>query len=309
MAENTKLSRHIGIHEPVCHGGPDFHLMIHTFTARDPVRPHWHGEYEILMFTQGQGTMQINADRFPFSEGTIVFVRSEAVHGITPGEKTPCAFFAVCFGQELIDSAGEDAIRRKYITPVQEGTLLFPSCIRRGDPLWEPLRVPLLEIQRAGAEGFAGRELLVKSDLLRIWYLLVSNPAPAGKTADPQDGQFLLLRQILLRLQARYAEDVTLSMLSAEFHMSEGQLCRIFRRGTGMSVISYLNYYRITIACSMLREGEAPVGSIAASVGFRNISYFNRIFRRFVHCTPAEYRKSPIAPDLADPSSHLQPRA
>lgn len=89
MAENTKLSRHIGIHEPVCHGGPDFHLMIHTFTARDPVRPHWHGEYEILMFTQGQGTMQINADRFPFSEGTIVFVRSEAVHGITPGEKTP----------------------------------------------------------------------------------------------------------------------------------------------------------------------------------------------------------------------------
>lgn len=307
MTQDIGEKRVFGIREPVFHGGPDFHLMLHDFASREPVHPHWHTEYEILLFNDGAGTMQINADRFPFRAGTIVFVRSGAVHGMTPAKGTSYAFSAVCFGRELIDSAAGDAIQRKYITPEAEGTLLFPACIPREHPLWEALAAPFLEIRSAGKQGFAGRELLVKSDLLRIWYLLSTSPVPTGRPTAVPEEKFLLLRQILQELQARYAEDLTLGALASSFHMSEGQLCRFFKRGTGMSVISYLNDYRITVACRMLREGNEPVGRIAASVGFRNISYFNRVFRRLVRCTPAAYRKNPEGTGPADPSSLLQP--
>lgn len=307
MPQNSGEKRVSGIREPVFHGGPDFHLMLHDFATREPVRPHWHTEYEILLFTAGQGTMQINADRFPFCEGTIVFVRSEAVHGMTPEKGSSYAFSAVCFGRELIDSAVGDAIQRKYITPEAEGTLRFPACIPREHPLWEGLSAPLLEIRSAGEQGFAGRELLVKSDLLRIWYLLASSPVQTGSSRAVPEEKFLLLRQILQELQARYAEDLTLGDLSSSFHMSEGQLCRFFKRGTGMSVFSYVNDYRITVSCRMLLEGNEPVGRIAASVGFRNISYFNRVFRRLVGCAPAAYRRHPEGTGPADPSSLLQP--
>ena len=37
--------------------------------------------------------------------------------------------------------------------------------------------------------------------------------------------------------------------------------------------------------------GEHDIGQIAGMTGFNNISYFNRMFRRFMRMTPSEYRK------------------
>lgn len=296
----------IGIHEPVFHGGPDFHIMLHFFETSDGVSPHWHEEYEILLFTRGSGTMYLNGERFPFAEGMIVFVHSGAMHAMQADGSGPFAFFAICFGRELVDSTGDDRIQRKYIRPEEDGTIVFPYCIPKGSALWKDLTGPVGEIRDAGLQGFEGKELLVKSDLLRIWYTLFSASAPEPENTQAGDERLLLLKQILLSLQENYAEDITLPDLAARFHMSEGQLCRFFRRGAGMTVFSYLNYYRMTIACDLLREGGESIGSIAASVGFRNISYFNRVFQKYLHCTPGEYRKSGGAFRLSDSSEVLQ---
>lgn len=300
------MTEKTGIHEPLFHGAPDFHLMVHFFETADGVRPHWHEEYEILMFTKGQGTMQINSSRFPFQEGTIIFIHSGAMHAMHSDGNRPFAFFAICFGRELLDSAGEDRIERRYIRPEAEGSLLFPCCIPKGSALWEKIHGPVEEIRDAGLSGFEKQELLVKSDLLRIWHCLASSPAPSSALPRAEKARLPLLKEILLVLQAGYAEDITLSGLAASFHMSEGQLCRFFRKGAGMTVFSYLNYYRMTVACDLLREGTEPVGQIAAAVGFRNISYFNRVFQRYLHCTPSEYRRSGGSLQLSDSSELLQ---
>ena len=78
--------------------------------------------------------------------------------------------------------------------------------------------------------------------------------------------------------------------LAAYFHMSEGQFCRFFKSQIGMTAIEYLNYYRIGVACDMLKDGILPISEIATECGYNNISYFNRTFRKYMHCTPGEYR-------------------
>ena len=59
-----------------------------------------------------------------------------------------------------------------------------------------------------------------------------------------------------------------------------------------MTLIEYINYYRIGIACDQLLTGSEPVSTIATGCGYGNISYFNRTFRKYMHCTPGEYRKA-----------------
>lgn len=58
--------------------------------------------------------------------------------------------------------------------------------------------------------------------------------------------------------------------------MSEGQFCRFFKSQVHMTLIEYINYYRIGAACDQLLSSSEPVSSIATGCGYSNISYFNR---------------------------------
>ncbi|WP_083461380.1 helix-turn-helix domain-containing protein [Cellulosilyticum ruminicola] len=76
------------------------------------------------------------------------------------------------------------------------------------------------------------------------------------------------------------------------FHISQGQLCRFFKGMTQMSVIEYLNYYRISKSIQLLDSTDKQISEIALDVGFNNISYYNKIFKYYIHMTPMVYRKS-----------------
>ena len=43
-------------------------------------------------------------------------------------------------------------------------------------------------------------------------------------------------------------------------------------------------------ACTMLREGNATVESIAETVGYQNVEHFNRIFKKMYQVTPVQFR-------------------
>lgn len=47
----------------------------------------------------------------------------------------------------------------------------------------------------------------------------------------------------------------------------------------------------LTKACALLRHTGLPVTQIAIDVGYNNVSFFNRYFRRIMRCSPREYRR------------------
>ena len=60
------------IHEMQFHGDIRFHLRLHEMTKEplwpEPVPPHWHEEYEILVITRGTGTACLNTRTMPLGE-------------------------------------------------------------------------------------------------------------------------------------------------------------------------------------------------------------------------------------------------
>ena len=49
---------------------------------------------------------------------------------------------------------------------------------------------------------------------------------------------------------------------------------------------------RIEEACRLLRESELSITQIATFVGYSNVKFFNKIFKKIVKQTPSEYKKS-----------------
>jgi transcriptional regulator GlxA family with amidase domain len=52
-----------------------------------------------------------------------------------------------------------------------------------------------------------------------------------------------------------------------------------------------VNELRLQAARRELRDSERSVLDIALACGFRQVTFFNRLFKREMGCTPVEYRK------------------
>ena len=85
---------------------------------------------------------------------------------------------------------------------------------------------------------------------------------------------------------------VHLEEMAETFHLSKGHLCRFFRDLTKMTIIEYLNYYRISRSIYKLKHTDLSISEIAQQTGFPNISYFNRTFRKYMHQSPGQFRKN-----------------
>jgi transcriptional regulator GlxA family with amidase domain len=91
-------------------------------------------------------------------------------------------------------------------------------------------------------------------------------------------------------LQSRFREEISVDDLACSAGMSARNFLRRFKAATGRLPSDYLRSVRIETAKAMLENDRAPVQSIAASVGYSDISFFRTLFKRVTGMTPAEYR-------------------
>jgi len=73
--------------------------------------------------------------------------------------------------------------------------------------------------------------------------------------------------------------------------MNTSTFSRIFKKEHGMTFRDYLVQYRIRKAQQLLHNPNASVQDIAYTVGFRDPSYFTRMFRRLVGMSPSRYKE------------------
>ena len=92
-----------------------------------------------------------------------------------------------------------------------------------------------------------------------------------------------------------YNEPITLSDLAMEISVCEREVQRYFHKDLSMSPISYIQKYRIYIACKMLINSQQSITEIGLACGFSNSSHFCRIFRKHMGCSPNNFRKNEIS--------------
>ncbi len=78
---------------------------------------------------------------------------------------------------------------------------------------------------------------------------------------------------------------------AARFGMTTYQLSRSFKRRFGVTFQEFVARHRIQKATQLLKNRSATVTDVCWSVGFRDLSYFTRVFRRYTGATPSGFRE------------------
>lgn len=99
------------------------------------------------------------------------------------------------------------------------------------------------------------------------------------------------LNEIILYLHTNYQNTITLEELTKTFHINRTSLSEKFRASTGMSIKDYLIKLRIKLSAVMLRDTMLPISEIMCRVGFNEANHFSKMFKKYMDCTPSNYRK------------------
>ena len=82
-----------------------------------------------------------------------------------------------------------------------------------------------------------------------------------------------------------------LNKVANDLYVNSSYLGQRFRQQTGVKFTDYLNQYRIIKACELLLKEQYLTYEIGEMVGFGNISYFHRIFKRVTGMGTEEFKR------------------
>lgn len=86
-------------------------------------------------------------------------------------------------------------------------------------------------------------------------------------------------------------EDLSASLLRAEFHLSHHELYTLFRDYFHTTPAEYIKARRLKQACRLLTTTDLAVSAIARECGIPDYNYFSKIFKREVGTSPRDYRR------------------
>ncbi len=92
-------------------------------------------------------------------------------------------------------------------------------------------------------------------------------------------------------IMEHYNETITLEIVSREIGFNPAYFSTVFLKSTGQHFMDYLKEVRISNAKTMLLNTNKSIAEIASAVGYSDLKYFSRLFRKLTHLTPSEYRK------------------
>ncbi len=93
-------------------------------------------------------------------------------------------------------------------------------------------------------------------------------------------------------IQRNYQKNITQELLSSFFYINRSYLSTLFKERTGEKFVDYLNTVRIEKSKELLVNSNLKMYQIAKKVGYDNVKYFFRIFKKKTGKTPEEYKSS-----------------
>ena len=79
--------------------------------------------------------------------------------------------------------------------------------------------------------------------------------------------------------------------MAAEVNLSKSHFRAQFSKIYGEPIQRYLLRLKMKVACQQLEQSQLPIKHISANLGYEDISYFYRHFKKLVNTTPALYRQ------------------
>jgi AraC-like DNA-binding protein len=118
----------------------------------------------------------------------------------------------------------------------------------------------------------------------------VGRMAPEGEASDAAECA-RKLQKITTFFQQNFRKELSLGEVARDFHVSESWLYHAFGEHTGFSPLGFVIHLRLQEACRVLATSDRKLEDIAFSVGYGDVFYFSRLFKKHIGVPPSVYRR------------------
>lgn len=115
--------------------------------------------------------------------------------------------------------------------------------------------------------------------------------AELAKLRKPEDAEDTIQNIKEYIDQNLFTENLSLELLSQKFFMNPFRLCKLFKSKYHENFQSYIIHRKIEKAKELLRDSSVKIYEVSVMVGYEDVKYFSRIFKKYTGLTPNEYRE------------------
>ena len=108
---------------------------------------------------------------------------------------------------------------------------------------------------------------------------------------EPEEQEERVINGITRFMQEHLAEEISLSVLSEEFHMNPQYISQLFKNEIGVGFLAYLTSIRMEKAKKLLLSTSLSIGEVAEQSGYGDYRVFTKVFKKSEGITPSQYRR------------------
>ena len=230
-----------------------------------------------------------------------VFTPEQAKEMAKAGADVVCAHFGLTSGGVL---GAKQALSLEYAKNVADG--IFRACDEVRDDVIKmiyggPIRTPIdaaYIYENTACVGYIGGSAFERIPIERA----ILNTSKAFKTKGSFDPDDIMVKMIsgkgkhydyvdfvVTYIEEHFAEEIQLNELALVAHVSSSYLSTKFKKEKGISFSEYLVRFRVNKAAEYMEHHKAPMGEIAAMVGYQDYAQFSKMFKKYKGMTPTAY--------------------
>ncbi len=249
---------------------------------------HYHPEYELTLILDSQGVRYVGNHIENFGEGDLVLLGPNLPHcwKNTGDHRKPARAIVVQWQEELL---GAGWVEHPEFGPIRRLLQVASQGARFKQPVTKQVQEMMLQLL-----DMPPFKKLVQ--LLEILDLLAGTEEKQllcehGFSYPLNYGDNQRINVVYNYVQEHYDEKITLADIAGLVHMNEESFSRFFSRIIRKPFFTFLNEYRVNMACKLLIETDMQVAQISYACGYESLPFFYRQFGKFSNMPPRSYRK------------------
>lgn len=235
--------------------------------------PHWHEHIEMLFLTSGNCHMTCAQNSFRATKGDLVFINNSELHFFEKANNIK--YICLILNPKMFEDI---VLKDIYI----QNLIYADKNIER---IFESISKEFIEQKK-------GYDMAIKGLTYELMTYIIRNYSQ-NNNIQHVENQIINRRinEVLEYISFHYADNITTAELAKKWYLSEYYFCRFFKNATGQSPVNYINRTRIEKAAVLLRKTNESITAIAIKVGFDDVNYFSRTFKKFMNISPSKFRK------------------
>ena len=247
---------------------------------------HSHDFPEIGLVLSGEGFYHVNDEMHMISEGDILITAPGCIH--YEKSKEACAIEIMYLGFRITDF-----LRENYNDIISQSRLIHSGSAGEIHRIIKSILVETLEQQ-------TDYKYVLEIEMMKLFILINRHFKSNKQITDYPNSlpELVKFHRSTISIEVKdfilknLNTNIDVKDIASRFFISPSYLMQVFKETYHTTIKHFMTYSRIERAKEMLQDTNHEISMIAKLLGYQDINYFFRVFKKYTNHTPLQYRNT-----------------